>query len=82
MGTGGESFHPNLRDMTHSLTTNQYGYPVRWDFTPKADGKRVNVRHSRWYASTGWVCVADHFMSVRHARETYAARLANGFTAA
>jgi hypothetical protein len=64
MGTGGESFDPNPRTMTHSLTTNQYGYPVRWDFTPKADGNCVNVRHSRWYASTGWVCVADYFMSV------------------
>lgn len=68
--------------MTHSLTTNQYGYPVRWDFTVIDNGKRVNVRHSRWYVSTGWVCVADQFMSVRHARETYAARLADGLTAA
>lgn len=69
--------------MTHSLTTEQYGYPVRWDFTPgvsSSGSKHVLVRHSRWYASTGWVCVLEDYMTVRHARECYASRLANGLT--
>ena len=68
--------------MTHTLTTDQYAYPVRWDFTPDADGRYVCVRHSRWYASTGWACILESWMSVRQAREVYATRLADGLVRA
>ena len=71
--------------MTYSLCTNQYDYPVRWDFTPGVSASGSNhviVRHSRWYASTGWVSVTENCMTVRHARETYAARLSEGLTPA
>lgn len=77
MGTGGESFHPNLRAMTFTLENTKL--QKRASFTP-ADAEHVII--TSWgysYNEQAWykACVRKHFIG--NARNCYRSLVKQGW---